>query len=429
MKTPIGMNVLDAARSRIQDLYDNFCPEEVWLSFSGGKDSTACYHLMKEEALRRGISFLNVLIIDLEAHYTVHAEFLRSVVEDSEIEIRGYWVCLPFHLSNASSAYMPKWLCWDPEQKARWVRPLPNSHLLVSEANNPFGARFRKGMEFEEFILQFPQFVAEHHGLAKIAQVIGIRTEESYNRHLKLAVRRNREFFGGRMWMLKQKATGIESYSSHPIYDWKVTDIWKFLSRRNYNRLYDQMYQAGYSLHEMRICQPYGEEQRDNLDLFAKIEPETWARVQRRVMGGNFARIYKGKNVVKGKIVRPSGVTWEQWARLMLRTMPPFLREHYLRRINVFLRWWRKRLFDDIPHIYAHDYAPNETFDNEGIYVVNIPDEHSLDTKKKKPSWRRIAKVLAKGDYLCKNLTFQCNQNEYEKLEALKLKWEMHEQD
>jgi predicted phosphoadenosine phosphosulfate sulfurtransferase len=103
--------------------------------------------------------------------------------------------------------------------------------------------------------------------------------------------------------------------------------------------------------------------------------------------------------------------------------MPPYLREHYLRRINVFLRWWRKEMYHDIEHVYGDNYGENEKLDSEGIYVTNIYDEHEKDTNKEKPSWRRIAKVLVKGDYLCKNLTFQANKEEYEKLEALKNKY------
>lgn len=416
------MNVLEAARSRIKYLYDNFKPKEIWLSLSGGKDSTVCYYLMKAEAMRRGIKFINLLIIDLEGHYKSHIDFLKNTVADTDIEIRGYWVCLSFQLSNASSFHQPKWLCWDSEEKDIWIRDIPNTHITVHEGNNPFGDFFRKGMEFEEFIIEFPKYLVQS-GLEKVAQVIGIRTDESYNRYLKMKVRKHREFFNGIQWMLKQKSTGVEGYSVHPVYDWRVNDVWRYLSDKPYAEVYDQMYKAGITLSQMRICQPYGEEQRDNIDLFAKIEPDTWAKIVNRVSGGNFAKIYKGKNVMKGRIVLPENTTWEAWARLILRTMPPYLRDHYLKKINVFIRWWRMEIEKDIPSVYSHHYQDNESFDNEGVYVYEIHDEHPGDTKKLKPSWRRIAKVLIKGDYLCKNLSFSATKKEYEKLEELKKKY------
>jgi len=423
-KSYLGVDVYTASKQKLNYLYDNFCPSEIWLSLSGGKDSTVCFYLMKEICLERGIKDINILLIDLEGHYKLHVDFLSELIADKDINVKGFWVCLPFNLSNASSSYMPKWLSWDNDKKDKWIREMPQNRLLVNSENNPFGGYFRKGMEFEEFILQFPRYLINECGLKKIAQVIGIRSQESFNRYLKMAVKKNREFYCGKQWMLKIKATGVDSYSVHPIYDWQIGDVWRYLSTKKYNLVYDKMYKAGYPLSEMRICQPYGEEQRDNLDLFARIEPETWGRMSERVYGCNFAKIYKGKNVLKGRIKKPDKISWEDWARLILNTMPPFLREHYLRRINIFLRWWRKELYSDIPHVYSTDYSENESFDKDGLYVVKINDEHPDDTRKLCPSWRRIAKVLIKGDYLCKNLTFQANQREYEKLQELIKKWE-----
>lgn len=422
-KIYLPINVLQAARQRVAYIYDEFESEEIWLSLSGGKDSTVCFYLMKEAALRKGIKIINVLIIDLEGHYKAHSTFLEQLIADPDIQVNGYWVCLPFNLSNASSFHMPKWLSWEAKKKDLWVRPMPKNRLIVSETNNPFKEYFRVGMEFEEFIIEFPKFLVEQARLKKVAQIIGIRTQESYNRYLKMKVKLYREFYQGHQWALKQKSTGYETYSVHPIYDWQVEDVWKYQYGKPYNLVYDLMYLAGYPLNSMRICQPYGEEQRDNIDLFAKIEPETWGRMCERVYGGNFAKLYKGKNILKGRIEKPDSVTWEEWARLILRTMPPYLREHYLRRINVFLRWWRKEMYGDIPHVYSKEYANNESLDREGLYVVDIYDEKEGDVKKLYPSWRRIAKVLIKGDYFCKNLTFQANQQEYEKLKLLKERW------
>jgi len=417
------LNVYDAAIDRLSYLYDNFNQNEIWLSLSGGKDSTVCFHLMKDVALSRGIKTINLLIIDLEGHYKLHEDHLIELIEDPEIKVNGYWLCLPFNLSNASSFHMPKWLCWDKDQENKWIRPMPNNRLIINENNNPFEGYFRKGMEFEEFIITFPRYLVEVLGLKRVAQIIGIRTQESYNRYLKMKVTQNREFFNNKQWILKQKSTGYETFSVHPIYDWLIQDVWKYSSTKKYNKVYDKMYLAGYPLNSMRICQPYGEEQRDNIDLFCKIEPETWDKITERVYGGNFAKIYKGKNILKGRIVKPENITWESWARLILNTMPPFLREHYLRRINVFLRWWRKELYGDIDKVYSKAYANNESIDNQGLYVVKINDIHEDDVKKLQPSWRRIAKVLVKGDFLCKNLTFTANKEEYEKLEKLKSKY------
>ena len=43
LKNPIGIDVLTAARQRIEATFDDF--ERVYLSFSAGKDSTVMLHL------------------------------------------------------------------------------------------------------------------------------------------------------------------------------------------------------------------------------------------------------------------------------------------------------------------------------------------------------------------------------------------------
>lgn len=420
-KKYVDKDVLTLAKERISYVYDHF--ESIWVSFSGGKDSTVVLNLAIEEAQKRGKK-VNVLCIDLEGHYTLHREFVERTFARPEVE--GYWVCLPFLLANASSVYQPKWLCWDKDEKGNWVHPMPDSDYVIHEDNNPFPF-FEKGMEFEEFIMQFPRYIAEINGGKPIAQFIGIRTDESFNRYLKMKVKQNRKFFNDKQYILYQKSNQdyCDSYSVHPIYDWGYKDVWKYLSDHDYNETYDRMYWVGYAFSKMRICQPYGEEQRENIDLFHKIEPETWERIQNRVSGGNFAKIYRGKNVLGvGRLSKPDDTTWEQWGRLILQSHPPYLRDHYLRRINVFLKWYRYEEVGDIAHPYKE--CPEDEYDEDGLYVYDIPDEadKKMETKKQAASWRRITKVLIKNDYYCKNLTFTQNKKEYEKIENLKKKYQ-----
>ena len=49
-KRGLGINVLQAAKDRINYTFDNF--ERVYISFSAGKDSTLMLHLVMEEAIR-----------------------------------------------------------------------------------------------------------------------------------------------------------------------------------------------------------------------------------------------------------------------------------------------------------------------------------------------------------------------------------------
>ena len=51
MKRLLGINVFEAAQQRINYSFDNF--EKVYLSFSGGKDSSVMFHLTMMEAKKR----------------------------------------------------------------------------------------------------------------------------------------------------------------------------------------------------------------------------------------------------------------------------------------------------------------------------------------------------------------------------------------
>lgn len=426
-KNYLATNVLEESENRIKFIYDNFSPKEIWLSFSGGKDSTVCLELMIQELKKRKINFLNVLLIDLEGHYKMHEEFLYRTFQRNDIEIRGFWICLPLSLRNASSSFQPKWLCWDPKKKNDWVRKLPINKNVISLENNIFNF-FKIGMEFEEFIIEFPRWLKSNYNLKKVCQIVGIRTDESYNRYLKIKAKKNKEFFAETNWILKHKKQKkfLDSYLAHPIYDWAVQDVWKYLYKKDYTKVYDKMYLLGCPLYEMRICQPYGEEQRKTIDLFAKIEPETWNKIQKRVQGSNLAKKYNKKYLLGDRIVKkPENFTWEIWVRIILNSFPDYLKEHYLEKINTFLKWWRKELYHDILHVYKEN--ENDKYDIDGLYIVKIPDTPSSVLKekyKRVPSWNRIAKVLIKNDYYCKGLNFRQNKNEYEKLEKLKRKYE-----
>ena len=51
MKRMLGVNVYEAAKERISWTFDNF--EHIYISFSGGKDSTVMTHMVLDEAIKR----------------------------------------------------------------------------------------------------------------------------------------------------------------------------------------------------------------------------------------------------------------------------------------------------------------------------------------------------------------------------------------
>src|SRR5690606_10836064 len=101
---------------------------------------------------------------------------------------------------------------------------------------------------------------------------VGIRTAESLNRYR--TIMREKAAFEGRGYTTWTSQGPV--FNVYPIYDWRTEDIWTYHAKhpeRPYNRLYDRMHQAGLTIHQMRICQPYGDDQRKGLWLFQVIEP------------------------------------------------------------------------------------------------------------------------------------------------------------
>lgn len=377
LKKYSDVDVLTAARDRIRFVFDNF--ERVYVSFSAGKDSTVMLHLVMEEATKRN-RHVGLLLVDLEAQYTATMEHASACIEKYKDLLDVNWVCLPISLRNAVSNFQPKWLCWDPDNQHTWVRQKPD--ISIGDENYyPF---FQRGMEFEEFVPLFGEWYAQGKPCACF---VGIRTDESLNRFRAIASGKKEKFEG------KSYTTKVTDnvYNVYPIYDWAVSDLWLYHYKNPnipYNKIYDHMHKAGLSPSQMRICQPYGDDQRRGLWLYHILEPKTWYKVVARVNGVNSGALYiqeTGNMTGYAKITKPDNHTWKSFCNLLLGTLPEHTRNHYIAKFKTFLKWWKARGYPD-----------------------GIPDEAhpTLESQKLAPSWRRLCKVLLRNDYWCKGLNF-----------------------
>lgn len=371
-----NINVFEASKNRISTIFDEF--ESIYLSFSGGKDSSVMFHLCIEEAIKRNRK-IGILIVDLEAQYNHTIEHIKEMCSLYKDNIDLFWVCLPIKLRNAVSNFQPSWTAWGEDQKDIWVREKPKTIGVITE--NSFFTFFVNNMEFEEFIVLFGDWYGNNK---KTVCLVGIRADESLNRFRTIASKTKEKYKD------LQYTTKIteDLYNAYPIYDWKTEDIWKYHSLfpdKPFNKVYEQMNKAGVKLSQMRLCQPYGDDQRRGLWLYHLIEPETWYKLIVRVNGVNSGSLYineTGNINGYNKISKPDNHTWESFCKLLLRTMPKITRDHYIERFIKFISGWKRRGYDKIP-----DEAPLE-----------------LENKYWAPSWRRMCKVLLRNDYWCKGL-------------------------
>jgi predicted phosphoadenosine phosphosulfate sulfurtransferase len=259
LKKPLDINVLQASCERIAYTFDNF--ERIFISFSGGKDSTVMFHLVMDEAIKRNQK-VGVMLIDFEAQYKHTSEHAEIMFEKYKDYIDLHWICLPIKLRNASSNFEPCWQCWEPGREDDWVREMPDNPNVIKDIKHyPF---FEPNMEFEEFIILFAEWYAQGKTCAAF---IGIRADESLNRYRTIAIF-DKITHNGKRW-----TTGITDkiFNIYPIYDWRTKDIWTYHSKfpdKEHNEIYDLMHKAGLSISQQRLCQPYGDDQRKGLWLY-----------------------------------------------------------------------------------------------------------------------------------------------------------------
>ncbi len=394
-----SQNVLDAAFERLQIIFSEF--ENIYFSVSGGKDSSVMVQLAERVAARMNRTY-DVLYIDFEAQYAhtiAHIEELKKLPH-----IRTFYhVALPMALRNAVSMLQPKWICWDEAAKELWVRPQPKDAITADNCPWPW---YRRGEEFEEFIIEFADWYHETHA-GKVACGVGIRADESLNRFQTIAFYERKEEYDGHHWTTRLN-DGI--YNFYPIYDWRVEDIWGAVSQLNLmsNEIYELMYKNGLSIYQQRLCQPYGDDQRNGLDQFKALEPETWEKVLNRVNGVNFGNIYCRTTALGNiKSFKPEGMDWEQYTVFLMESIGLYNRElmlHYYGKIKKFIRWYEKE---------------------DGITTADIPGEADikLEQQKKAISWRRIARALEKNDFYMKRLSFSQTKSDAAKLEKFVRHW------
>lgn len=394
-----NINVLEASQQRISNVFDNF--PKIYISFSGGKDSSVMSHLVLAEAKKRGLR-VGFLIIDLEAQYNDTITHIEQMIEMYKDNIDLHWVCAELLLRNAVSNYQPRWVCWDEDKKDIWVRGKPALASNLSQYDF-----YQPKMEFEEFMVIFGQWYSRGENCAAF---IGIRADESLHRYRAIVSRKDGLMFNNWKWTTKVSA---KLFNIYPIYDWKTEDIWVYHGKNKnliHNRVYDKMTKAGVKLSQQRLCQPYGDDQRRGLWLYHILEPDTWYKLVSRVNGANSGALYiqeNGNITGYDKIMKPDGHSWESFCNLLLKTMPQKTSDHYRKRFIKFISGWKDRGYKQIP-----DEAP-----------------HDLEVKCWVPSWKRMCRVILRNDYWCKGLgQTQPKSDAYGKFKEIKKKRQLESQ-
>lgn len=430
-------DVYAALQERLKLIFEEF--DNIYISFSGGKDSGLLLNLVMDyQRAHFPDKKIGVFHQDFEAQYTVTTEYIERTFERIKDEVEPYWVCLPMATRTALSSYEMYWYPWDDTKKECWVRDMPKKDYVIHMDNNPIST-YRYRMHQEDLAKQFGRWYKMSHGDKKTVCLLGIRAEESLQRYSGFL---NKKYgYNGECWISRQFK---DVWCASPLYDWSLSDVWHANCRfhYDYNRLYDLYYMAGLTPSQMRVASPFNDYSKDSLNLYRVIDPEIWVRLVGRVKGANFASIY-GKSKAMGyrNVTLPEGHTWESYTRFLLDTLPPRLRNNYIKKFNTSIEFWHKTgggLDEDtIRELIAHGYqikrngVSNYTLNKKSriVFVGKIPDDtDDIKSTKDIPSWKRMCYCILKNDHICRFMGFGMTKQQQNRIDMIRRKYKSIEE-
>lgn len=428
----LNQDVYGALQERLHFLFKEF--DNIYLSFSGGKDSGLLLNLVLDFRNRYYPQrMVGVFHQDFEAQYTVTTEYVERTFDRIQDEVEPYWVCLPMATRTALSSYEMYWYPWDDTKREAWVRPMPQKDYVVNLEHNPI-TTYQYRMHQEDLAKQFGRWYRLSHGMKKTVCLLGMRADESLQRYSGFL--NKRYGYKGECWITKQFK---DVWCASPLYDWSIQDVWhaNAVFGYDYNHLYDLYYMAGLKVSQMRVASPFNDYSKDALNLYRVIDPEIWTRLVGRVRGANFTAIYGRTRAMGYRNVKlPEGHTWKSYTIFLLDTLPTRLRNNYIKKFNTSIQFWHETggglEEETIRELEEHGYkikrngVSNYTLSKKSrvIFVGPIPDDtDDIKSTRDVPSWKRMCYCILKNDHICRSMGFGMTRQQQKRLDIIKWKY------
>jgi predicted phosphoadenosine phosphosulfate sulfurtransferase len=158
-------------------------------------------------------------------------------------------------------------ICWDKTKKDVWIRKPP-----------PFAVREHPRLKNRKNTYQ--EFLMKHN--ADGICITGVRMAESIQRSKYMA-----SSFSSKTGLARGNMVW-------PIYDWKDTDVWRYLYEQNIDipDIYLYLYQTGSGLKELRVSQFFSVDTAKSLVKMNEYYPDLMDRIIRREPNAYLAALY-----------------------------------------------------------------------------------------------------------------------------------------
>ncbi|MEM4680605.1 MAG: phosphoadenosine phosphosulfate reductase family protein, partial [Nanopusillaceae archaeon] len=261
-------NVLDATKERIRLIFEKARNGKyVFVSFSGGKDSLVVADLTLKYIDEENEKFGGIVFVDEEVMWTDTINYVLEMFNQwNEIGIKTYYFQVEAYLDMFFS-------CWDERYRDKWIRE--KFDFSIKDLK-----KFYLNKDVIPSFYSISKFLKIDNLLKdNVFFLIGNRAEESLKRRATLYGNRLNELgitFAEKTNVLtgyknnsevniklkkryKRVYEAGDVYKVYPIYDWKTTDVWKYIAENNlkYNKIYDKLFLLGLPVNRMRVSSLY----------------------------------------------------------------------------------------------------------------------------------------------------------------------------
>lgn len=253
--TPLSQDVLQASKDRIRLLIERF--DNIFVSFSGGKDSLVALCLVQEVYLDDGrTDKVNVFFYDEEIIPKPVVDFVQGIYRSGAFNMRYF--CLQLESEKCVLGAKERYVQWGGGRDH--MRDMPDFAITdPTHVYSQYNADARAILEFGE--LQGSKCV-----------ITGIRADESITRRRTLYSSRKNPT----PWITRSAHAGIAK--AKPLYDWRESDIWKYLhdNRIPYCPWYDRQV---HNNDPRRVATPLLSESSKRIGKLKSLDPEYYQKI------------------------------------------------------------------------------------------------------------------------------------------------------